>query len=145
MERFGRCESPARGYDPCMPHVQTVLGPVEPASLGFTLPHEHTQIALWHIQGRWAYWELTKDEPVMLDELALFKLEGGKTLVDLTLDGVGRDPLWLKRLAEQSRTNIVMGGGWYRTAYYPVETLIDKRSVDSLAEELVGEATVGVR
>ncbi len=37
-----------------------------------------------------------------------------------------------------------MGGGWYRTAYYPVEALIDRRSVDSLAEELVGEATVGV-
>ena len=32
-----------------MAHVQTVLGPIEPADLGFTLPHEHTQIALWHI------------------------------------------------------------------------------------------------
>jgi phosphotriesterase-related protein len=37
-----------------------------------------------------------------------------------------------------------MGGGWYRTAYYPPEALIDKRSVDSLAEELVHDATVGV-
>ena len=37
-----------------------------------------------------------------------------------------------------------MGGGWYRTAYYPPETLIEKRSVDSLAEELVHDATVGV-
>ena len=30
-----------------MAHVQTVLGPIDPAELGFTLPHEHTQIALW--------------------------------------------------------------------------------------------------
>ena len=52
-----------------MPHVQTVLGPVDPSAIGFTLPHEHTQIALWHIEGRWDYWELTKDEPVMLEEL----------------------------------------------------------------------------
>ena len=37
-----------------------------------------------------------------------------------------------------------MGGGWYRDAYYPAEAMIDRRSVDSLAEELVGEATVGV-
>jgi phosphotriesterase-related protein len=37
-----------------------------------------------------------------------------------------------------------MGGGWYRTAYYPPEVLIDKRSVDSLADELVHDATVGV-
>ena len=32
-----------------MAHVQTVLGPIDPADLGFTLPHEHTQIALWHV------------------------------------------------------------------------------------------------
>ena len=127
-----------------MPHVQTVLGPVDPSAIGFTLPHEHTQIALWHIEGRWDYWELTKDEPVMLDELGAYRDAGGTTLVDLTLDGVGRDPMWLQRLARQSGLHLVMGGGWYRTAYYPVETLIDKRSVDSLAEELVREATVGV-
>jgi len=127
-----------------MPHVETVLGPVDPSSIGFTLPHEHTQIALWHIEGRWDYWELTKDEPVMLEELGHYKDAGGTTLVDLTLDGVGRDPLWLQRLAGHSGLNLVMGGGWYRTAYYPVETLIDRRSVDSLAEELVREATVGV-
>ncbi len=47
-----------------MAHIQTVLGPIEPAALGFTLPHEHTQIALWHIQNRWDYWQLTRDEPV---------------------------------------------------------------------------------
>jgi predicted metal-dependent phosphotriesterase family hydrolase len=34
-----------------MAHVQTVLGPIGPASLGFTLPHEHTQIALRHVEG----------------------------------------------------------------------------------------------
>jgi phosphotriesterase-related protein len=140
----GPRESPGRGYDRCMPHVMTVLGPVAPDSIGFTLPHEHTQISLWHIQDRWDYWELTKDEPVALEELALYREAGGTTLVDLTLPGVGRDPLWLRGLSERSGLNLVMGGGWYRTAYYPPEALIDKRSVDSLAEELVAEATVGV-
>jgi phosphotriesterase-related protein len=37
-----------------------------------------------------------------------------------------------------------MGAGWYRGAYYPAETLVDRRSVDDLAEELVREATDGV-
>ena len=37
-----------------------------------------------------------------------------------------------------------MGAGWYRTAYYPPEALVDRRSVDSLAEELVAEVTNGV-
>lgn len=38
-----------------------------------------------------------------------------------------------------------MGCGWYRGAYYPAETRIDQRSVDDLADELVREATDGVR
>jgi phosphotriesterase-related protein len=65
-------------------------------------------------------------------------------LVDLTLPGVGRDPVWLQRVAASSGLHIVMGGGWYRTAYYPVEAQIDRRATDVLAEELVGEATAGV-
>ena len=75
-----------------MAHVQTVLGPIEPASLGFTLPHEHTQIALWHIPSRWDYWQLTRDEPVILDELARYKAAGGTGLVDVTPSGMARVP-----------------------------------------------------
>ena len=127
-----------------MPHVMTVQGPVDPSSLGFVLPHEHTQCALWHIQNRWDYWELTPDEPVILEELAHYREAGGGTLVDVTVPGIGRDPSWLRRLSERSGLHLVMGGGWYRTAYYPPETMIDRRAVDSLAEELVRDATVGV-
>ncbi len=67
--------------------------------LGFTLPHEHTQIALWHIQARWDYWQLTRDEPVILDELARFR--GGRRQRPRRPDpaGVGRDPAWLRGLA----------------------------------------------
>lgn len=127
-----------------MAHVQTVLGPIDPTDLGFTLPHEHTQIALWHIESRWDYWQLTRDRPVILDELARYVAAGGRSLVDLTLPGVGRDPVWLRGLAETSGLNLVMGCGWYRTAYYPREALIDRRSVDDLADELVAEIEVGV-
>jgi len=47
------------------PGVQTVLGRIDPAELGWTLPHEHTAIALWHIANRWDYWELRRDEPLI--------------------------------------------------------------------------------
>jgi predicted metal-dependent phosphotriesterase family hydrolase len=127
-----------------MAHVQTVLGQIDPAALGVTLPHEHTQIALWHIEGRWDYWQLTRNEPLILEEMAQFRAAGGGGLVDLTLAGVGRDPAWLRGLAEASGLHIVMGCGWYRTAYYPAETRIDGRSVDDLADELVREASDGV-
>jgi phosphotriesterase-related protein len=127
-----------------MPHVQTVLGPIDPGELGFTLPHEHTQIALWHIPDRWDYWQLSRDEPLILQELAAYRDAGGRGLVDLTVDGVGRDPEWLAGLARESGPHLVMGCGWYRGSYYPAEAGIDRRSVDSLADELVHEATDGV-
>jgi len=127
-----------------MPHVQTVLGPIDPGDLGFTLPHEHTQISLWHIPARWDYWQLTRDEPLILEELAAFREAGGGGIVDLTMPAVGRDPVWLAGIARASGLSVVMGCGWYRGAYYPAETLIDRRSVDDLADELVREATDGV-
>jgi len=37
-----------------------------------------------------------------------------------------------------------MGTGWYREAYYPAEALIDRRSVDDLAAEMVRELEEGV-
>jgi phosphotriesterase-related protein len=127
-----------------MGFVQTVHGPVEPAEIGFTLPHEHTAIALWHIANRWDYWELTADDPIIEAELAGFRAAGGSCLADLTLPGVGRDPIRLAGLSDTTRLHIVMGCGWYREAYYPVEALIDRRSVDDLAGELVREWTDGV-
>ena len=127
------------------PRVMTVSGPIPPERVGFTLPHEHTGISLWHIANRWDYWELTPDEPTLVEELADFRRRGGSTLVDLTLDGVGRDPERLRRLAARSGVQLVMGCGWYRGAYYPPEARIDRRTVDDLAGELVAEFQDGVR
>jgi phosphotriesterase-related protein len=126
------------------PRVMTVSGPIPPERLGFTLPHEHTGIHLWHIEKRWDYWELTPDEDLILEELQDFRRRGGATLVDLTLEGVGRDPHRLRRLAGATGLNIVMGCGWYRGAHYPAEALIDRRSVDELAADMVKEFEDGV-
>jgi len=126
------------------PRVMTVSGPIPPDRLGFTLPHEHTAISLWQIPNRWDYWELRADEETIAEELRDFRRRGGSALVDLTLPGVGRDPERLRRLASSTSVFIVMGCGWYREAYYPAEALIDRRSVDDLADELIAEFSVGV-
>ena len=126
------------------PRVMTVSGPIPPDKVGFALPHEHTGIALWHIKDRWDYWELTPDDELIGDELREYRRRGGATLVDLTLPGVGRDPHRLRILASSTGLNIVMGTGWYREAYYPAEALIDRRSVDDLAAEMVREFADGV-
>jgi predicted metal-dependent phosphotriesterase family hydrolase len=123
--------------------VQTVLGRIDPAELGFTLPHEHTRCVLWRIPSRWDYWELTGEDELILPELARFKELGGTCVTDVTLQSIGRDPARLRRLAEASGLHLVMGCGWYREAYYPAEALIDRRSVDALADEIVREFEEG--
>jgi len=124
--------------------VMTVSGPLPPERIGFSLPHEHTGIYLWHVRDRWDYWELTPDELTIAEELRDFRRRGGSTLVDLTLPGVGRDPERLRRLASSSGIQIVMGTGWYRESYYPPEARIDRRSVDDLADEMIAEFRDGV-
>jgi predicted metal-dependent phosphotriesterase family hydrolase len=126
------------------PRVMTVSGPIPPEKLGFTLPHEHTAIALWHVERRWDYWELTPDDDLIVDELRDFRRRGGGSIVDLTLAGVGRDPQRLRRLASATGLNIVMGTGWYRGAHYPAEALVDRRSVDDLAAVMVDEFEHGI-
>jgi phosphotriesterase-related protein len=123
--------------------VQTVLGPVAPGDLGFTLPHEHTKCSLWWIESRWDYWELIGDEPRMNEELAAYKALGGGTLVDVTPIGIGRDLARLARLSQATGLHIVAGAGWYRQAYYPAEARIDRRSIDELADEIAQEFVDG--
>ncbi len=123
--------------------VQTVLGPVAPGDLGFTLPHEHTKCSLWWIENRWDYWELIGDEPRINEELGAYKALGGGTLVDVTPIGIGRDLTRLARLSQATGLHIVAGAGWYRQAYYPAEARIDRRSIDDLANEIVQEFVDG--
>jgi predicted metal-dependent phosphotriesterase family hydrolase len=124
--------------------IQSVLGPIAPSDLGFTLPHEHTKVTLWHIQGRWDYWELIGEEPRINEELGAYVAAGGRALVDLTLDGIGRDLSRLARLAKATGLHMIGGSGWYRTAYYPPEARIDTRTTDDLADEIVREFSDGV-
>ncbi len=124
------------------PRVMTVSGPIPPERVGFALPHEHTKIALRQIPG--LDWEMTADELTVAEELRDFRRRGGRTLVDLTLSGVGRDPERLRRLAGRTGVQIVMGCGWYRGPFYPAEARIDQRSVDDLADEMVAEFEGGV-
>jgi phosphotriesterase-related protein len=143
MRRDPVCRS-AAAYDPAVaPFVQTVLGPVSPDVLGFTLPHEHTRCVLWHVPDRWDYWELTGEDELILPELARFRDLGGTCLADVTLQSIGRDPARLERLARASGLHLVMGCGWYRQSYYPVEALIDRRPAEALADELVAEFLEG--
>jgi len=119
----------------------TVTGPVTPDELGIVLAHEHVFIDLvreYRGSG------LLNDEHLACQELRALKTAGGSTLVDLTLDEMGRDPVALRRVSEATGIAIVMGCGHYRDPYLDRDWF-DRMAVDAIADQIVLDVTDGVR
>jgi predicted metal-dependent phosphotriesterase family hydrolase len=121
-------------------HVMSVNGPVEASELGVVLPHEHVFADLVR---EYRGTGLLNDEHLARQELSLFRAAGGQTLVDLTLDEIGRDPAALRRVAEATGVTIVMGCGHYRDPYLNRDWF-DRHAVDAIAEEIVADIEEGV-
>jgi predicted metal-dependent phosphotriesterase family hydrolase len=120
--------------------IMTVRGPVQAETLGFTLAHTHFMIDLWNIVR--TYNGILDDESVATQELLNYKSVGGRSVVEVTSGGIGRNPAALRRLSEASGVNIIMGAGWYREMVYP--KFIYELDTNALADVVVGELTVGV-
>lgn len=123
-----------------MASVHTVLGPVEPSRLGRTLMHEHLLCDFYRVTGDPN--QLLNDERLACEELGHLTAVGCRSLVECTTPDFGRDPEGLRRIAEATGMNLVMGTGWYRQPYYPAD--IDRTTTDALAEVMIEELTVGV-
>ncbi|MGO7793225.1 hypothetical protein ACC703_38620, partial [Rhizobium ruizarguesonis] len=67
-----------------------------------------------------------------------FAAAGGRTVVEPTCKGIGRDPLELQRISKASGINIVMGAGYYLGSSHPEG--VAEMSVDEIAGEIVREA-----
>jgi predicted metal-dependent phosphotriesterase family hydrolase len=120
--------------------VTTVTGQVDPGALGLTLPHEH----LWlNLVREYRGDGLINDEALVLRELDYYKEIGGRTIVECTSQGLGRDPEVLKRLSEASGVQVVMGCGLYRDPYIDRDWL-DRTSTNELADLIVSEIEHGV-
>lgn len=150
--------------------VQTVLGPISPDDLGVTLPHEHILIdaTVWWERptdpeklriaegplelssfGEVFRNPLLNKDNLLIDdvdqqikELLDFKKAGGSTVVDVTNIGIGRNPLALKRIAEATGLNILMGAGFYVNDCHPA--YVSELSIDQLADIMVRDAVEGV-
>ncbi|MGH9045271.1 MAG: phosphotriesterase [Acidimicrobiales bacterium] len=84
-------------------------------------------------------WRLD-DPKTTVSEIQDFVSHGGRTIVDLTTRGLGRDPQALRNAAEGSGAQIVMGSGWYGPAWEPER---DWRATEELLDELVLELRDG--
>ena len=150
--------------------IQTVLGSIDPESLGLTLPHEHllcdasvyfkeptekTQKTLayqqikmenlgWIRQNPSNSLENLKllDEKIALSELIRFKKAGGNSIVEMSNIGLRRNPFGLVRLSKAAGLNIIMGSGYYVGASHP--KYLKSKSVDDITAEIVADITIGV-
>lgn len=151
--------------------VQTVLGTINPDDMGVTLPHEHLLMAgevyfkepasaseknlayqpvnlenlswvRYHMKDNLDNLRLL-DEETATKEAMLFKLAGGQTITDLTMVGLGRDPLGLTRISRETGLNIIMGSGYYIEATYP-EYFLNNKTEDEITSEIIHDITIGV-
>jgi len=122
--------------------VQTVLGPIDLAKLGFTLSHEHICAAS---AGMWQAWpELfggrARFISTTVDRLKQARDEGVDSLIDVTTVDLGRDIRLLEEVSRRSGLQIVAcTGHWVDPS-----RSMNARTVEELAEFFVREIERGI-
>jgi phosphotriesterase-related protein len=150
--------------------VMTVAGTVPVEELGITLMHEHILNdcrCWWHkpktpdrqyLADSFVCVEILgelrqdpfvnkhnitlDDEPLAIAELKDFAIQGGRTVIEPTCQGIGREPRALRRISEATGLNIVMGAGYYLASSHPAK--VAEMTERQIADEIVREATQGV-
>ena len=126
--------------------VMSVTGPVDPAELGPTLPHEHVMVDFVGADkagpGRYDADDVFRK---MLPHLRRAREAGCRTLFECTPAYLGRDARLLKRLSEASGVTLVTNTGYYGAAgnkYLPAHA--KDETPDQLADRWVAEWEGGI-
>jgi phosphotriesterase-related protein len=153
-----------------MPTATTVTGVVDVGDLGVCLSHEHliNDVTSWWSppqDDRHAFlidspvsidilWELRQDpfscrancqlddEEVAIAEVQRFADLGGQTILEATSASIGRDPLALRRISEQTGVQIIMGAGLYLDSSMPAEA--DEWSEEHICERILEDIEIGI-
>jgi phosphotriesterase-related protein len=96
-----------------MTQINTVLGPIEPDALGFTLMHEHVMVCASGLSE--SYPALLGPDPQARAIAALAKAreQGVATIVDATTFDLGRNAPLLQEVSRGSGVNIINVTGWW--------------------------------
>jgi phosphotriesterase-related protein len=112
----GCATSPLASKEPTVA-VHTVLGPVDPASLGLFLPHEHLFLDFSGADAvDPARWDEEAAFAAVLPHLDAARAQGVTALAECTPAGIGRNPRLLKRLSAASGVHILTNTGYYTAA-----------------------------
>ena len=124
-----------------MPTLNTVLGPLEAADLGFTLSHEHVGTNAAGL--RHTYPEFIDRAGIIEQSTAALKeayAEGLRTIVDVSTFDLGRDIAMIAEVARQSGVNIVVATGNHLAVPRPFGDV----SPDVIAPMYVREVEEGI-
>lgn len=122
--------------------VQTVLGPIDAADLGVTLPHEHVCVSS---TGFWQIWpEYFGGRATFIAKAAAklkqAKFEGVDSIVDVTPADIGRDVRLLAEISRQSGVHIVTCTGHWLN---PSQSMA-ARTTEELSEFFLLEIRRGI-
>jgi predicted metal-dependent phosphotriesterase family hydrolase len=135
---------PQRARDSAAARVMTVTGQALGEQLGPTSVHEHLYCDISGQSGRED--NILTDVPAMVGELAYLRLAGGRTVVDVTPEGIGRNPAMLKAISEGSGIQVVSGIAFYTEDTHPawVRGATETQIADYFVRE-IDEGQEGVR
>lgn len=119
--------------------IMTVTGQVRGEQLGPTSVHEHLYCDISVQSGRED--NVLTDVPLMVGELACVYEAGGRTVVDVTPEGIGRNPAMLKAISEGSGVQVVSGIALYTEETYPA--WVRASTETQLADHFVREIEEG--
>ncbi|WJV50477.1 phosphotriesterase family protein [Streptomyces flavofungini] len=121
--------------------VRTVLGDVDPGELGVCDAHDHLFLRSPQLPGQ----ELDSVAAAAA-ELAAFRAEGGRSVVQWTPHGMGRHAAELPGLARTTGVGIVAATGLHQAVHYSPELLAELGAGDPdvLAALFVRELTQGI-
>ncbi|MGC4192523.1 MAG: hypothetical protein QM589_15360 [Thermomicrobiales bacterium] len=108
-------------FDPTMPHIMTVLGPIEPEELGVCIPA--TRFLPERVPGQ-PDRERSRALAEAADELEAFASVGGRGVVDIATARSGRDTPALQRLTQLVPSHIVTAAGLGSEMDDPVQSLM---------------------
>ncbi|ASN04537.1 phosphotriesterase family protein [Virgibacillus necropolis] len=120
--------------------IQTVTGKIKKEDFGICAAHEHLSIDLSRIKNDPD--TILDDEHGMIAELYYFHRAGGRSLIELTNDGMGRDVKRLKRLSEATYVHIVTCTGFYKDPFIPA--FAERWGQDQFAAHFIQEITQGI-
>ncbi len=120
--------------------IQSVTGPIPGEQMGVTLAHEHVWCDISIHSGRPD--NVLQNVAVAAEELGEFLRGGGRTVVELTPEGVGRNAAKLRAISEASGTQIVSGVAFYDEVTSPEWAL--QAGAGEIADYFVHELEEGV-